>query len=849
MAFLIDWPRKSIYRGNYISGVDRHGFRFDAFHLSPAFWSKGPFIWFLRENWRPALGLVIQLTNFATARYKEWWPYEPVGQIGIETSQGDIEWDGNDQIYAWNRYHMNTAEVITCALMALERWFDEMIDARRDTYDAVEAIWREGRSLAFAGVLISIGKRHPEMFATSLKPLLFVHDLYQYDLQSIRLPFDGGDWRREGRVMRRYRLEWDRLPGRRQWLKEACIQWVATRPDLAGVFAEISAAWRRKAEAYPEQSNERLSVLRWAADFDRAFLKQVTLPNGQVAWIFERPAELRDIEGEQQMLLRLELMNGPQRCSELFDMRPEMTDDQLDGIWQKLQNWTCYEKVTDAAYKEDGPSAVFLDHRHFRCGLLAVLVCLGDTWLNIDSSRRTVVEIEIQKLLSDPPKNIEFTDDDIQNDFEGFMARCVVRCWAWAPSAPKWRGAAGRFVTAFRYRTVKDLFDEAFRMRFELKGGYRELEALALSFSVARRKATTLISLGTRRELDNEVIENWREHWLGRFAHDNGPIWVPDWSIISTLEEFRPKTGSSSRIGETRQKLHRRDYGLEMGVIIAAFGHLPALAEAQGKTERADWLSICRQILGAFCRTLPMDGSDIMEWQYEPWLCDESVFRIVARRLLECPKEERIALWLPILDLAPAAHDWITQFLNGILTEALRTAPAQLTELAQVWREMAEYLGASEKWASDRTHEKGQVWRTILLYGTPFTSIREEMFAPLVADLRPFFERHTRCFGQDAYAQSSLACFLTTKAGRPLLVDALIWLSGGWGTAGSYFWETAVKSGHFASLLEQLWREHHGAVRNNRDVFDAFKLLTMKLAAYHVPIALEIQQQIGTDAH
>src|SRR6266853_1749854 len=71
---------------------------------------------------------------------------------------------GNLQVYAWNRYHMNTLPIVTCALIALEKWLDERITAKKGIADIVDLLWQNGRSLAFAGVLISIGKRHRQHF-------------------------------------------------------------------------------------------------------------------------------------------------------------------------------------------------------------------------------------------------------------------------------------------------------------------------------------------------------------------------------------------------------------------------------------------------------------------------------------------------------------------------------------------------------------------------------------------------------------------------------------------------------------------------------------------------------------
>ena len=221
LAFLIDWPRSEIIRGHHSSGGDRHGFQLQADHMYPAFWTKGPFLLFLRHDWRPALELVIRLINFATDRYEDWWPYEPgVSSVSITTPHGNIQWRGNHQVYAWNRYHMNTAQVVTCALMALEKWFDEQIDSTSAVADAVQLLYQQGRSLAFAGVLVSIGKRHPEKFASDLKPLLFLRDVYTYDLQAVGMHIDDGYWPRDGELINKLRANGTSCLGARNGLRK-----------------------------------------------------------------------------------------------------------------------------------------------------------------------------------------------------------------------------------------------------------------------------------------------------------------------------------------------------------------------------------------------------------------------------------------------------------------------------------------------------------------------------------------------------------------------------------------------------------------------------------------------------
>jgi hypothetical protein len=849
LAFLISWPKSEIRKGHghYGHGVDHYGFTFQADQMHPAFWTKGNFLVFLRENWRPALELIIRLTNFATDRYQDWWPYETrVVEVIILTPKGEVRWKGNHQVYAWYNYHMNTAQVVTCALMALEKWLDEQIEAGKTITEVVQLLYQQGRSLALAGVLISIGKRHPKLFVDDLKPLLFLRDIYMHDMQATRNYLGGSYWPQDGKVVNNLRRDWDQLPGRKRWLKDACCEWLLTKPELEIVMGEVSAAWRQEAQKFPDGSDDRTMILRWAADFDRSLWKEVTLPDGQQVWQNTRPEELRDVKSEQAHIQRQKLLTLPFQCSDVLSKRQTLTDAQLEGIWQELQNWTPFEQLAGENKTGDELTTEFLDHRHARAGLLAVLLCLGSVWLQQYPDRRKWLETEVRKLLANQPSSPSFGPDDIHDDCDTFLSRCVVRCWAVSPSDFDWRGHVASFVTAYRYRTVQHLFAEAFETRKALGSAYHELEAFALEYAVVRRKATQLQFLRTQQKTDAKEIQQWGEKWLRRFAQGKGPKWVADWSKIEFTDKFPHEHQVASKKKQKREELYRRDYGLDMGIILASFGHFPALGDASDLTERAHWLAVCQEMLAAYCRTLPSSGDtqDDVEWHFDMWRYDEQIFEILARRIFECTPAERPALWRPIIDLPPAAHHHIARFLSALFIESFRAEPPLITELRPIWGEISDYVFSTPKWLQGRAHDCQEVLKNILLYGSSGASSGEEFWSPLVDDLRPYFKKYVNTLAHDAHEQSSFAHFLITKAGQSLLIDAFIWLQPSWTLASDWFWKTAVERNHFSNLLEHAWRHNFKDIRANPDALKAFKTLTLKLAVCHVPIALEVQQQI-----
>jgi hypothetical protein len=848
LGLLLDWP-KSELRDPHSSLAEHHGFVFDSDRMTPAMWSGGPFISFLRHDARPAAEMIVRLVNFATDRYTDWWPYDDsrVETTHVSFARSEAVWKGNRQVYAWFRYHMNTTAVVTCALMALEKWFDEQIEAGKPIAPVLDILVAQGRSLAFGGVLIAIGKRHPLLFATELRPLLFDRALYMHDVHVVNDDFGGGGGLFEGKVLKDYRQKWNQLPGRRMHLKDMAVRWLLMKPELTPVFGEVAVQWRAEAEKLPPDSEDRLSLLRWASDFDRATWQEVTLPDGRQVWQSNRPAELRDVAGEKEGARRLSLLTIPMQCADWLTKRPHFDDAQLAEIVRQLKDWSEYEQPVTKP-DDDEMASEFRDHRHARAGLIAVVLCLGDTWLEKHPDERQWLEGEVAKQLNDPPRIRIFTPQDTHDDWESFMARALVRCWAKAPHAPDRRGVVASFLTAQRYRTVAHVFQEAFLVRAKLGEGYQELEAFALAFAVQRQKQTTLQFLGTRQKTDGAALRKWGQTWLKRFASGRGPKWKDDWSKLEMRRRFAHEEDDVSRAGGRRRlKLRRRGFGLDIEIIIAAFGHLPALSEAATKRERAHWLRVIQEILGVYLRTLPTvtKSTAESEWAYDHWRSDEGVMNLVAKRLIEVTPAEARDLWKPMLGLPAAAHHHIHSFLTAVLLECLRPEPPLISRLLPIWHEIVEYFAKRPERAVTRDRDAREVWKVLLFYGSSLSSTGEEFFRPIVEDLRPNFESRIKALGTDSYEQGPLARFLTTKAGEPLLVDVLAWLRPSWEQASDYFWQRAAEDAGLERLLEHAWKYMFAQVRQNPAAFAAFKLLTLNLATRQSGIALQIQEQIG----
>ena len=130
-------------------------------HFGLAYWQKGfptiywktPFVTFFQRSPEQAIDAVLRLVNYATDRWLEVatggndtaQQRERFG-VALDFPEGSKLWYGNYHIYALYRHGGMRGEVATCALMALEKWLYDELDAGRDVEKWLQLICRLGSS-------------------------------------------------------------------------------------------------------------------------------------------------------------------------------------------------------------------------------------------------------------------------------------------------------------------------------------------------------------------------------------------------------------------------------------------------------------------------------------------------------------------------------------------------------------------------------------------------------------------------------------------------------------------------------------------------------------------------------
>src|SRR5207249_4074571 len=164
-------------RSDFLSRINGYGMSYWPDGHPPMYF-RGPFLEFLQNAPDQALDTIIRLTNFATQRWLEnrVGPNSDAAALRAHSSEfmvsGQlVRWFGDAQVFNWHRFLPMSGEAVESALMALEKWLYDALDAYKSVESAVKTIYAESISLSFAGVLLAVGLRRPLLFRDLLQPL------------------------------------------------------------------------------------------------------------------------------------------------------------------------------------------------------------------------------------------------------------------------------------------------------------------------------------------------------------------------------------------------------------------------------------------------------------------------------------------------------------------------------------------------------------------------------------------------------------------------------------------------------------------------------------------------------
>jgi hypothetical protein len=530
LGLIISWPRTRVFRSPFGPGTfaQKHGFQF--VDHDESFYASGPFLLFLRNQPKHALSLILKLVNFATERCVDvfFGNDEASTSVRIPFETGERTWRGDWRVYFWFRYPMITAGIVGAALMALEKWLYERLDAGKNLDEEICMIMEGSNSVAFAGVLICAGKRNPELLTGPLRDFLDVRDFYIWDdvkgVQYKNINAVGYGYG-ESNLTRKLKVEWEQMPHRAISLNELSRRIFLTKPETRQVFERVKSLWTIQASKEDPNSQEALSWLRWAAAFTLENYCEKTL-DGRTFWEFQLPESLRDRVAEQQRGEENSVMGLPFWSRQILDRQEKLPEEHLENIWHLLQDVSKRPPTEGREEMRDQ----FLHPAHSLAALIAVLVVLHSDWLERHPEREKWCKETFSSLLRSPPPLMTFDPyESVDCQFDGFGAQILPVYWAEEPNSRFWREHVVSLALCPRLKTVEILAQASSLERARLGTSFQDLQSFLLHLSNAR------LTAHRQQFSKNKGFKwpNWKREWGKKFIQKKMPPIPKSWRDIA----------------------------------------------------------------------------------------------------------------------------------------------------------------------------------------------------------------------------------------------------------------------------------------------------------------------------
>lgn len=824
----------------------------------PPAYFRGSFLQFLRHAPDQGLSIVLTLVNFGTHRYTEdrhWIEVTIAGQTK--------RWYGDSNVFRWHHdWPLSHGSQIQSSLMALEQWLYEQLDSGANIDPWISRIIVEAESLAFAGLLMDIGKRAPELFGEELAPLFSSWEIWELDFQltilrntDMQVP---GYWGNQPQQLIELAQKWHRLPHRFQYLlgpDGPIVRNMLSREDLHPFFAEVRDNWSKHLDSEGEPEHLRLLIER-INPHNYTFVKNGT----ELAITFQWPDEIEQKNNEDLRRLQEQqkLTQLPWRCRAILDAGTPLTVEQAIALFDYLQ---AIEGNAPEIPMEAGEPLFRIEDVY--CGGIAVLFATNSGWLFEDADRLAWCRKLLQSTVDHPPPTRSFDSELSVGNYrwDVFAAECGVRLLAEDATDELGRQLVAAGLTGFNYHTSANTMALAFRLQKKLGKVFNQM----LSFSIlwAGLRPLQIVSADTFFEVERAEFAKRKNSLIEGFVDGKTATVVPSLQKLNAetraaLDDHhekrfpgsaararrKEKSGSRSR---SRKTLYPDRLGLDPYVMRGALGWLN-LQEIDDEAERRTYLNLVRECLGVALGNLPVvEVTREEEIDGLPNTFDEWVLQLVARTIPALKASERPEeLWQSILERGAPAHQWVERFFWHWFTNGL-AASSSLAEFVRLWHPMISYALVSPMWDPNAVigyELEGAVFELLCFDIRWNALVRDNANAGAVGAMEEAFSRAFQRWGCAPKVTNGFAVFAVQPGAKRLLLPILTWISAAAKTFDSYDWKYGLEE-NVIELLRVCWQREAQRISDDPVLKEAFLSLLAILASRGSHPALVLRDRVA----
>jgi hypothetical protein len=842
----------------------------------PSLFTQGPFLLCLRVNFVEGIELIMRLVEFATERsnedatreLQEWRARAvadgrseaeieealrgaPPQRLVLYDGAKELSFTGDAGSYGWSAgvtspegYSPLPPSAVASALMALEQYFYQRLDAGQDIAGEVAATFARCRSVAVLGVLVDVGKREVGLFEGPLRALLSAPELYAWEITKTvhgRSHMLIGAFM-QGQEFIKLAQEFHGLEHRKRDLRYVATERLLKSKEMQTFFSSVRDWWKKRQAAGEQLIDMAGQLDLWLDPANYEVREDPTHGHLIVNVALERMQTERASE-HQEMNDRMLVTGFPIRCRTILDEGKVQTYAQLDELWQA---WTRIRELAKTGPALPGGDERFGDeYVKAIAGGIAVFLW-HDEWLAQDAPRRPEVEGALESILSGelPERDGFRSEHDVSTwTWDCFVAESAAMLWARQPQDVRWRRLVAEMVFAEKYATVRVLFMRCAQRRAELRDEFGRLRRLVVDWAHVRDRVDVLRSLQHMvpqvdeqlRERLEHVVEDWVEQSMSSFVDRTLAPLPLAWNRFEEASRFSEIDTLRRRWPDVRL--------MDFHLVRCSHEWLPLPDEARSPEERASVVEFWRIALDVVAAR-PRADLQRRDHQYpeedEAWVLENVAALVLQLR----PAEKPELFWAAIIDLHSEAHDWPEKFLNALHRRALSSEPTPAT-YASLVREIAQRafsdVDGERRWP---WHE--EVWDALLGIHYWVSDLWAERHADHVLGIWDVISLWMEKAPQEGRRLGRFARWLSNPAAASIRLRVLPWFLG-------QLQVDKERSGYrdedvdddLAKLLNLVWDQDQSSLHASSESFAAFRGLLARLVERQNSLALELQGRIG----
>jgi hypothetical protein len=831
----------------------------------PPLYFRGPFLAFLRDAPQQGLSFVLRLVNFATHRFVEQMQRpehlrasasEAYPGVTVSVDEQPRKWLGDYQVFRWHNGWPHSSRVIPSALMALERWLYEQLEGGASIEPSLARILAESESVAFAGLLLDIGKRQPTLFEGPLRPLLRVWELYELDSAATleRATMGAGliSWGMQSAKLIELAREWYGLTHRRFLFRDVAVRIMLGREELRSFFDELRIDWTARHDAQGEPESLRLLIER----LNPANYSIKPHGEGQFLIHFQWPEAIERMIAESQRHSdgQMRLLSLPMKCRQRLDAGTPLEQRELDPFWEALH---AIDAERPPAPTESGYSLMRIEDA--LCAGIAVLFVFHQDWLEAVPKRMTWCRETVETIAHQPPpwSTLDHPVSVGNLHWDAFLAECGVALLAKNRDDPLARFLVSVSVIAYHYETTALTMKRASARRPTLQEDFDRMVSLALRSAGLR----TLFARARQLQIEAESIR-WQGEQVSltkAFRDRSLPVERPTLQDINdntlqALEDLHHQRFPEQPVGLDRRRRPRHSrgpretlqpamVGIDLRLIMFALSWLD-LGSAGSGEERHKWLDLIRELLHLSLARLPavedprVQDIDGLPDDFDNWV-DGLIARAIPRMTSQ---EDPDSLWRPIVDLGTPAHHWVERFIWEWFSGGVNAAKSP-QDFTATWARMIRYALTHPRCdpATNRRYDLGEMVSELLGFGIHgWTVTKDDRFIGAVGEMTDTIELAARRWFVLPHVVSGFASFAVRPAAAQLLIPGVIWVSDAVRIFNNLNWKDFHLEEHLVEYLQACWERGATRVSGNPQIRAAFLDLLTRLSSRggHAAIAL-----------